>query len=96
MSFFRKLFAGQAPLFFFDPKKPKGERWSKGEISSVSLPLGLERLLNPLPVAVGDEVRFTSGTGTVLKVDGDDCTVRTEAGDVVVKRQTVLAITSRK
>ncbi|PZR04110.1 MAG: hypothetical protein DI536_34840 [Archangium gephyra] len=97
MSFFRKWLSGQAPSYFFDPKKPKGERWSSGAMNRLSLRLGLQHLLNPLTISVGDEVAFPSGarmeTGKVVAVDGDDCTVHLEDADVVVKRQRIVAVT---
>ena len=80
--------------------KAEGATWLFGLISVVWLPFGIYRVIKPLQISVGVDVVIMLGerdsiVGTVVKMEGEQCTVRTTRGDYVVNRYAIVSLVKK-
>lgn len=69
-------------------------------ISVIWLPFGVYRVIKPLPIAVGVDVVIMLGenaaiAGTVVKMEGEQCTVRTVQGEYTVNRYAIVSLAKK-
>lgn len=81
--------------------KAEGGMWLFGFIAVVWLPFAVYRVVKPLPIAVGVEVVIMLGerdsiAGSVVKMEGEQCTVRTARGDFLVNRYAIVSLVKKR
>lgn len=77
--------------------KAEGAGWLFSVIAVIWLPFGVYRVAKPLQLAVGVAVVIPVGesaaeSGTIVKMEGDLCTVRTTRGDYEINRYAIISL----
>jgi hypothetical protein len=80
--------------------KAEGATWLFALIAVIWFPFAVYRVAKPLPISVGVDVVIMLGeneaiAGNVVKMEGDQCTVRTVRGDYVVNRYAIVSLVKK-